>query len=138
MADWYCKRCDKENVGSFHRCFMPGFNQIRPMKRKPSRNTPLARRLARLYESAYNEPFPGGVQNAQIKRDQLAIKAYRCDGAWVWNLAVVNSNDFCHCREFGSPWPATICAKDRTKLECGYGIPAFDGHYMTLPYNRTP
>lgn len=104
---------------------MPGFNQIRAMKKRPTQNTPLARRLARLYELAYQQHFPGGIKNAKINRDQLAITAYRDCGAWVWSLFVIDSTAG-YPRAFGSPYPARECVKDRTKIEAGWLVPAFD------------
>ena len=126
----YCKRCDRDDVGHFHRCFI-GLNSVRPLKKKPTKNTPLARRLAKHYEEAIG-PFPGGIDNAQIFRDQSAIVAYRDAGSWVWCLESIDSK-YGMVWGFGSQWTATECAKDKTliEMECFDGatsvaFPAFD------------
>jgi hypothetical protein len=112
----YCRKCDRDDVSGFHKCFTPWGGNIRPLKKRPHPNTPLARRLAKLYEECYEEPFPGGITNAMIQRDQAAIRAYRDTGAWVWSLGVIDSNPgFCH--DFGSGYPATKCVKDKYLIE---------------------
>lgn len=111
----YCPRCDKDDVGNFHKCFMPGMGQIRGLKAKPTRNTILARKLATMYEQFYKEIFPGGIDNARIDRDHLAIRAYKDCGAWVWSLWVIDSSHG-YPKEFGSGFPATECAKDYKKI----------------------
>lgn len=120
----YCKRCDKDNVGSFHRCFWYGFKLVRPLKKRPHPNTPLAKKLATYYEECYEKPFPGGIQNARVKRDDLAIRAYKDAGAWVWSLWTID-HSFGNCREFGSEYRATECAKNKLLIKCGYNELAF-------------
>lgn len=109
----YCRRCDKDDVGSFHRCFMPGATSrtIRPLKQRPQPNTPLSRKLARIYEQELGEKFPGGIENAVVKREGSAITPgyVRSQGAWVWSLGVIDGDRRLH--EFGSQQAATFCAK---------------------------
>ena len=115
----YCKRCDREDVGNFHRCFVYGNPTIRPLKRKPvpkDRNTPLARKMAKLYESILGDKFPGGLENAQIDKDYLGMGAYRSDGAWVWFLSSIDLNKGIP-QSFGSSWAATKCAKNPQLIE---------------------
>jgi len=110
----YCRRCDKDDVGNFHRCFVYGKKTVSPLKRRPEpkdRNTPLARKMAKLYELKLGEKFPGGIENAQIDKDYLAMYAYRSDGAWVWSLSSIDISKGIP-DDFGSVWAATKCAKD--------------------------
>ena len=39
-----------------------------PVQRRESKNTALARRIAKHYENEIGRPFPGGPENAYIKR----------------------------------------------------------------------
>ena len=110
----YCKRCDRDDVGSFHRCFVLGKKLIRPLKSKPTRNTRLARKLAEIYKELIGEEFPGGIGNAMIMRDYLGMTSYRSDGAWTWSLISIDIHKGLP-RDFGSPWAATKCVKN-TKL----------------------
>lgn len=113
----YCRRCDRDDVGGFHRCFMPfSRNPIRPLKKRPNPNTPLARKLAKFYEECFEQPFPGGITNARISRDQSAIRAYKDAGAWVWSLSPINT-DLGFCHDFGSDYTATRCGKDKHLIE---------------------
>lgn len=90
-------------------------------KREWGKNTPLARRLAKLYEIAYDEPFPGGISNAAISRDQLAIRAYKDAGSWVWSLKSIDREHLFKVRDFGSNYAATKCLKDIRWIEAGWG-----------------
>jgi hypothetical protein len=110
----YCRRCDLEDVGYWHRCFVRTIPLIRPLKKRPEKdpNTRLARKLASMYEAYYEEPFPGGVTNATVRRDQLAINCYRDSGAIVWSLDSRSDQYMHNVRFWGSSSPATQCAKD--------------------------
>lgn len=112
--EYYCRKC-KKKVGGFHKCFTPWGGSVRPLKSEPNPNTFLARKLAKYYEECFEEEFPGGIGNARIFRDQLAIRAYKNAGAWIWSLDVINS-DHGYPREFGSSYTATDCAKDKYKI----------------------
>lgn len=104
----YCRRCDKDDVGAFHRCFVNSRPAVRPLKQRPNPNTPLARKLAKIYESECGEKFPGGIDNAKIVREQMGMsEAWRHHGSWVWTLAAIDGAHIC---EFGS---------QRTAKECG-------------------
>lgn len=107
----YCRRCDKEGVGSFHRCFVPGATSrsIRPLQHRPKPNTPLARKLAKIYECEVGVPFPGGIENARIVREAKGMShAYRHHGSWVWYLNTIDGQT---ADELGSQWTAVECAK---------------------------
>ena len=55
------------------------------------KNTPLARKIARIYEQRIG-PFPGGVTNACICR-QYPGRNQRAAGAWSWQLGVIERVD---------------------------------------------
>lgn len=107
----YCRECDREDVGNWHKCFVRFGNKIRPLKKKPIQNTKLARKMAELYEKHCGE-FPNGITNAKIKR--LATEGYRDSGAWVWVLRTIN-NDYLKY-SMGSQWTATECAKEFSNI----------------------
>jgi len=110
----YCRRCDKEDVGYWHRCFVASYPLIKPLKKRPEKNpnTRLARKLATLYEEYYEEPFPGGIENAYIERDQLAITCYKDSGSMIWSLRSKNDEYLLNVHYWGSGSTATECAKD--------------------------
>ena len=85
-------------------------------KERSRKNTPLAQRLAKIYEEHFNEPFPGGIENACIQRT-YAGHHQRSGGAWSWCLQKINSdipNGL--VRDFGSQYPAKEAVKDPMNL----------------------
>lgn len=80
---------------------------------RKTQNTELARKLAVLYESMVEQPFPGGIENAFV--DRLYPGHWqRSEGAWSWCIGSISSrwrqdHDF-PC-DFGSQFPAKLCVK---------------------------
>lgn len=112
----YCKRCDRDDVGNFHRCFI-GLNAIRPLKKRPNPNTKLVRRLAELYEYFTRFSFPGGIRNARIISNGRLSSDAAAEGTWSWYLASIDSS-YGNPYYFGSTYTATECAKQPVvKLE---------------------
>lgn len=109
MSSYYCKRCDRENVGSFHRCFI-GMNAIRPLLKRPNPNTKLARRLAELYEYFTGYAFPGGIRNAKIISSGRLSGDDASLGYWKWHLGVIDASNG-YPIDFGSTETATVCGK---------------------------
>lgn len=91
MATYYCRRCDKDGVTGSHRCFY-GFNAIIALKKKPNLNTPLARKLAKLYEKITGHCFPGGIENAKIISYGRVSSADLSCGNWKWRLGAISGN----------------------------------------------
>ena len=89
-------------------------------KREWGTNTQLARRLARLYEKAYDKPFPGGIDNACIDRDYKGV-ACRHMGSVVWALKSIRHDLQMDVREFGGGMAATICVKEHKYIEAPFG-----------------
>ena len=76
-------------------------------------NTPLARRLARIYTELVG-PFLGGKKNACIER-LYPGHWQRAQGAWSWMLLTIDGS---HVLDFGSGRPAREAAGDPQKIEC--------------------
>ena len=76
--------------------------------RKP-KNTKLARQLAEIYEK-YLGPFPGGVENAYIKRLHPG-HWQRSQGAFSWVLMTID-DQFGHADNFASQFTAKEAVKD--------------------------
>ena len=110
--------------------------QVRVAPRKPKReliqlsveeinakhkNTPLARRMARLYEEKVGAPFPGGIENACIYRSYAGYWQ-RAEGAKLWWLDLMDLLDSRRNAliSFGSIWPAKEAVLDPDKLEWGW------------------
>lgn len=93
--------------------------RIKP-KRRPARqrvNTPLSRRLARMWEQETGQPLPGGIENACIQRTR-AGHWQRSAGAWYWFLYTIVIDGAQHAiPEMGSQWPARECVKDPSLLD---------------------
>ena len=88
------------------------------------KNTPLARKLAGLYEEMVGSPFPGGVENAYVCRTYAGYWQ-QASGAMSWSLECINNvgDDDGHTLapcSFGSQHPATNCIKDTSLLEFGW------------------
>lgn len=79
------------------------------------KNTQLARRLARLYERVFDEPFPGGIENAAIERTR-AGHWQRSSGAWSWFLCSIDTV-YGVVRHFGSAFPAREAERDPRLLD---------------------
>ena len=77
-------------------------------------NTPLARRIARLHERMAGRPFPGGVENAYIRRLRPGA-GDRSRGAWSWMLGQVEMVDN-QAPWLGSQWPAREAVRNPDEL----------------------
>ena len=77
-------------------------------------NSPLARRLARIYEKEGGLPFPGGERNATISRTNAGSNQ-RSEGAWSWQLDPIDTSHG-HPLPFGSQWPAREAVENTEML----------------------
>lgn len=102
----YCKICDRE-VSHWHRCFVTGASK--PLERKPRLNTRLARKMAQMYQECHGHEFPGGNDNARIRR----VNKMGYDEAFSWKLEPINPNIVDMVINFGSQWTATQCSKSK-------------------------
>ena len=66
------------------------YGYLRPKKRKMNQNTPLARKVARVFEH-FGHEIPGGPENACIRRT-YAGHWQKTNGAWLWELACVDNS----------------------------------------------
>lgn len=73
-------------------------------------NTKLARKLAEHYETLTGENFPGGIDNAKIRRSRLS-RRQTLTGCFSWSLEMIDKgNNHTAPLDFGSPETATHCA----------------------------
>ena len=84
------------------------------------RNSRLARRLAAIYEDRTGKPFPGGPENATIRRTRVS-KAMTQNGEVSWWLEAIDEshlkgNDLV---PFCSSDTATDCAKNPDWIDVG-------------------
>lgn len=105
----YCKRCDKEGVTNWHPCFH-GSNAIISLESKKKLNTPLARKMAKLYEHYTGYKFPGGITNAKIYSNRGMGSYAASEGTWSWYLMSIDES-FGYPYNFGSCDTATHCSK---------------------------
>lgn len=105
----YCRECDREDVGSWHKCFVRFGNQINPLKKRPKKNTRLARKMAELYEK-FAHDFPSGITNSKIER----LSREGEESGWKWCLRTINGEQL--SPNMGSQSPATQCAKEFSKV----------------------
>lgn len=82
----YCRRCDKEDVGGFHRCFNTLLTRkaILPLEKKPDKSKRIS---VRLLERLRGMEELDGL----IKPDAVVERLYpgywqRARGAWLWHV----------------------------------------------------
>lgn len=86
-------------------------------KNKRIKNTPNARRLAKIYKELTGEKFPGGIENAYIQRNYPGCYQ-RSAGFASWTLESISfawlQDDNCP-QQFASQHTARECIKDPEK-----------------------
>ena len=127
----YCQECDREDVGSFHKCFVRLRNQVRPLQKKPAPKKPpksLAMKLAEIYRETFGEEFPGGIENAKIERVRAGA-GDRSAGAWSWELVSISREHSQKVISFGSIYTAKETVRAGRLLDDGLrkGLTAYRG-----------
>ena len=98
-----------------------------------AKNTPLARKLAKIYEKHIG-PFPGGIHNACIERLRPGHHQ-RSAGAWSWMLGWINEVDGKSVAEFGSQYSAKEAIEDPLEnIQVGFYSTCLGEHVHGVSY----
>ena len=83
------------------------------------RNTHYARKLAAIWETDRQQPFPGGVENAWLYRLNPSFDQ-KAAGHWIWELSTLEPPHVVLC---GSPETVRECIRDPENIEYELYIP---------------
>ena len=87
---------------------------------KRGTNSRLARKLAAIYEDRTGEAFPGGPENARIRRTRLSLAATQ-NGEISWWLDVIDDTHLegTDLKPFCSSDTATSCGRNPDWIDVG-------------------